>query len=89
MSSQNKVVVITGASTGIGYLTAELLAKNNFQVVATMRDVKNKNKENAESLSSLSSNISIEELDVSNCQSVNSAIKNTIYYLLRRGRYVE
>ena len=78
MSSQNKVVVITGASTGIGYLTAELLAKNNFQVVATMRDVENSNKENAESLSSLSSNISIEELDVSNCQSVNSAIKNTI-----------
>ena len=42
MSESNNVVLITGTSTGIGKLTAELLAKNNFQVIATMRDVEGK-----------------------------------------------
>ena len=78
MSESNNVVLITGTSTGIGKLTAELLAKNNFQVIATMRDVEGKNSENAKQLSSLSSNISIEELDVSSCKSVSNAITNTI-----------
>lgn len=77
-TSHDKIVVITGASTGIGYLTAELLANNDFNVIATMRDTQVKNKENAESLSSLSSNITIEEMDVSNCQSVNNAISSVI-----------
>jgi NAD(P)-dependent dehydrogenase (short-subunit alcohol dehydrogenase family) len=34
-----KVVVITGASSGIGFETAKLFAKNGWQVVATMREL--------------------------------------------------
>lgn len=33
MSTQNKVIVITGASSGIGEASAKLLAKNGAKVV--------------------------------------------------------
>ncbi len=78
MSKSNKTVLITGSSTGIGKLAAELLAKNDFQVIATMRDVDGKNSAVARELSSSGSNISVEELDVSSCKSVRNAITNII-----------
>ena len=37
------VVLITGASTGFGRVTAERLARRGFQVFATMRDVAGRN----------------------------------------------
>ena len=37
MTFENKVVLITGASSGIGKTTAELLAKNGFYVFAMAR----------------------------------------------------
>jgi NAD(P)-dependent dehydrogenase (short-subunit alcohol dehydrogenase family) len=37
------VVLITGASTGFGRITAELLARRDFRVFATMRDVAGRN----------------------------------------------
>ncbi|GAA5527568.1 SDR family NAD(P)-dependent oxidoreductase [Herpetosiphon gulosus] len=38
MTSQQKVVLITGASSGIGQATAELLAANGFRVFGTSRN---------------------------------------------------
>jgi NADP-dependent 3-hydroxy acid dehydrogenase YdfG len=38
--SDRKVVVITGASSGIGEATARLLAQNGFEVFGTARDAK-------------------------------------------------
>lgn len=35
-----KIAVVTGASSGFGMLTALELAKNGFEVIATMRDKK-------------------------------------------------
>ena len=39
MSSPQQVVLITGASSGFGRLFAETLARKNYQVFATMRNV--------------------------------------------------
>jgi NAD(P)-dependent dehydrogenase (short-subunit alcohol dehydrogenase family) len=38
------VVVVTGSSSGIGYETSLLLAKNGFFTYATMRNLDNSNK---------------------------------------------
>ena len=43
-----KTILITGSNSGIGKLAVELFAKNNWQVIATMRD-----KQKAGSLASL------------------------------------
>ena len=36
--NENKVAVVTGSSTGIGFETSLLLARNGFYTYATMRD---------------------------------------------------
>ncbi|MFT4311931.1 MAG: SDR family oxidoreductase [Candidatus Woesearchaeota archaeon] len=36
---KQKVIFITGASSGIGYATAQLFAKKGWRVIATMRDI--------------------------------------------------
>ena len=38
-SSNNKVAVVTGSSTGIGYETSLILARNGFPTYATMRNL--------------------------------------------------
>ena len=48
MSKQK--VLITGESSGFGFITAKTLAKNGHTVFATMRDVDGKNKTNTEQL---------------------------------------
>jgi NAD(P)-dependent dehydrogenase (short-subunit alcohol dehydrogenase family) len=67
-----KVVLITGASSGIGRLTAELMARHGWQVVATARDAK--------ALEALvgQPGISAIQLDVTDDASIASAIKQTV-----------
>ena len=38
-TSANKVAIVTGSATGIGYETALHLAKNGFSTYATMRNL--------------------------------------------------
>ena len=38
-SSDNKVAVVTGSSSGIGYETSMMLARNGFLTYATMRNL--------------------------------------------------
>ncbi|QOR66045.1 SDR family oxidoreductase [Cytobacillus suaedae] len=67
----NKVAIITGASSGFGYLATIELAKEQFQVIATMRDLSKK-----EPLLKVLSQLGLQEfvhfqsLDVTNEQSL-------------------
>ena len=83
----NKVVLITGASTGFGRATAELLGRHGYAVFATMRDSAGRNSKHREALELLASQeklpIQVVEMDVSNDASVSSA---TEQILERAGR---
>ena len=68
-----KVVLITGASSGFGKLTSELLASNGYKVYAGVRDVNGKNSKSAIALAS-QENIIVIELDVTKSQSVQDAV---------------
>lgn len=78
MNNLDKVVLITGASSGFGKLIVEFLSKKKFQVIASMRDVNGKNSKIASELNKLSDNVKIEELDVSCSNSVKKAVGNTV-----------
>lgn len=68
----NKVVLITGASSGIGLHTAKLFQTKNWKVAATMRTP-----ENAEELKRI---VDVEciRLDVTDVESIKSAIAATL-----------
>ncbi len=74
MSENQKVSVVTGSSSGIGYETALTLARNGFETYATMR-----NTEKGVSLSSIAEkedlSIKIVQLDVTDQNSVKNAVE--------------
>jgi NAD(P)-dependent dehydrogenase (short-subunit alcohol dehydrogenase family) len=67
------IVLITGCSTGIGFATAELLARNGHKVYATMR-----NPQSSQDLQSLAQNenlpVTVLTLDVNSDDSVKQAV---------------
>lgn len=69
-----KVVIITGASRGFGELIAKKFQKENFQVIATMRNI-----DSSPSLKKLE-NVDIKKLDVT----VKSDIKNVVDYTVEK-----
>jgi short-subunit dehydrogenase len=77
MNMANKKILITGASTGFGNLTAKLLAENGHTVYATMRDANGKNKVQKDALldwaTSHQANLRVVELDVTQDKSVEDA----------------
>jgi NAD(P)-dependent dehydrogenase (short-subunit alcohol dehydrogenase family) len=76
------VIVITGASSGIGQLTAHALAKAGHTVYATMRDTAGHNKPQVEAAAKFSADHKVDlrtiELDVLNQKSVDTAIQKII-----------
>lgn len=72
------VVLITGASSGFGRLTAETLAHRGHRVFATMRDRSDRNASAAAELNGLElpegNEISVLDLDVNDQASVDSAV---------------
>ena len=73
IKEHEKVAVVTGSSSGIGFETSLLLAKNGFQTFATVR-----NPERAKAIRDVSDKgelpIQVVELDVNSDKSVNAAI---------------
>src|SRR5215831_19631899 len=76
-SSDQRVAVVTGSSSGMGYETSLMLARNRFLTYATMR-----NPEKGKNLKSLAekekSLLRVVKLDVTNDGSVKDAIESII-----------
>src|SRR5215510_15630425 len=78
-SSNNhvRVAVVTGSSSGIGYETALILARNGFLTYATMRDIgKGENILSVASREQLP--IKVLRLDVTDDNSIKETIKSII-----------
>jgi NAD(P)-dependent dehydrogenase (short-subunit alcohol dehydrogenase family) len=77
-----EVVVVTGASSGFGRLIAETLARKNYGVFATMRNVRGKNAAAAGELRELAKSESVVlhvlDLDVTDDKSVDRAVSTVI-----------
>jgi NAD(P)-dependent dehydrogenase (short-subunit alcohol dehydrogenase family) len=77
-----KIVLITGCSSGFGRVTAETLARANCRVFAGMRDIKNRNASNAREVQALAEKKSLPlspiELDVNDDASVERAVEQVI-----------
>ena len=75
--NMTKVALVTGSSSGIGYETALLLARNGFDTFATMRNM-NKSKEITEVSKRENLPLRVMQLDVNDDRSVADAIKNIL-----------
>jgi len=69
---RNKIVLITGASSGFGRDTAETLAKAGYRVFASMRDSTGRNKPHADALRA--KGINVVELDVTSDACTEKAV---------------
>lgn len=75
--NMTKVAVVTGSSSGIGYETSLLLARNQITTYATMRNM-SKSDRLKEIASREKIPLKVAQLDVNNDSSVNNAIDNIV-----------
>lgn len=72
-----KIVVITGTSTGVGFESAILFAKNNYKVYATMRNL-TKASSLKQKIKEEGFDMEILQLDVTDTTSINKAVSTII-----------
>jgi short-subunit dehydrogenase len=75
---QEKVAVVTGSSTGIGYETALTLARNGFYTYATMRKLGESEQKITNMAKSENLPLKVVQLDVNNDKSVIDAINRIV-----------
>ena len=73
----DKIALVTGSSSGIGFETSLALARNGFHTFATMRDL-GKDEKIKQVIEKEDLHIDILELDVDSEESVNQAIKTIL-----------
>lgn len=71
MSSNQKSILITGCSSGIGLAAAKILHERGYQVIASARKLEDVEKLKAEGLTAI-------QLDVNDSQSISNAVKQTL-----------
>ncbi|TXE03727.1 SDR family oxidoreductase [Algoriphagus aquimarinus] len=73
-----KNILITGCSTGFGFLAAKVFAQKGHHVYATMRNIESSNKAHADELRAFAKDnqvkIDVLEIDVTSDKSVNDAV---------------
>lgn len=77
-AGERHVVLVTGASTGFGRLTAEALARRGHQVFAGLRDVRGRNETAAAELTALGLDLQVVEIDVTDQDSVDRAVAEAL-----------
>jgi NAD(P)-dependent dehydrogenase (short-subunit alcohol dehydrogenase family) len=73
-----KVAVVTGSSSGIGFETSLLLARNGFHTYATMRNPDKSKKEIFNVVNKEKLRLQVTQLDVTDDNSVKEAIENIV-----------
>ncbi|MBO1199057.1 SDR family oxidoreductase [Staphylococcus simiae] len=73
----NKVVLITGSSTGLGFETALTLAQNGYNVYATMRDL-TKQQPLLDKADELNINLTVKQLDVTDTNSITQTVNDIV-----------
>jgi NAD(P)-dependent dehydrogenase (short-subunit alcohol dehydrogenase family) len=68
-----QVILVTGTSSGFGWLTAKTLSNAAHKVFATMRDIQGRNADKARELGAIP-NVEVIELDVTKTASIQDAI---------------